>query len=113
MVVAALGLITMRSNILLSMVGAAAIGLAGSAAPNVALADDIWDMMDPTWWLGLDDDDDAWRYWRYGPGRYGRGGPYGWGGPYAWGMYPPYPPPHAHAQQTRRTAKQPAPRLPE
>ena len=49
-------------------------------------------MMNPSEWF--DDDDDRYRYGRYGPyggwgGPYGYGGPYGWGGgPYGWGGGP-------------------------
>jgi len=40
--------------------------------------DDIWDLMDPSWWADefFDDDDDDWRYYRHHPYN-----PY-WGGPY-------------------------------
>ena len=42
--------------------------------------DDIWDLMDPSWWADeiFDNNDDDWRYYR----RY-RYNPY-WGGPYGW-----------------------------
>jgi len=43
--------------------------------------DDIWDLMDPSWWadeiFDNDDDDDDWWYYRHHPYS-----PY-WGGPYA------------------------------
>lgn len=43
--------------------------------------DDIWDLMNPSWWadeiFDNDDDDDWWHYRRY------RYNPY-WGGPYRW-----------------------------
>jgi hypothetical protein len=62
-------------------------GMAAKVPPAVA-ADDIWDLMNPAWWFGLtDDDDDDWRYWAYGPGRYygyGHGYP-GWRWPHGWG----------------------------
>jgi hypothetical protein len=44
--------------------------------------DDIWDLMDPSWWANeiFDDDDDDWLYYRYHAYN-----PY-WGGPY--GQHP-------------------------
>lgn len=90
---------------------------------QLAQADnDIWDMMNPAWWMGLDDDDDDWRYWRYGPGRYARGWPYGWGGPYGYGWggpYGGYPGYYGHARhgawnQSDNTQREPpAPKIPE
>ncbi len=75
----------------LALIMGLGVGVQGVHADN-----DIWDMMNPAWWMGLDDDDDDWEYWYYGPGRYARGGPgpYGWGGYpygpgyYGWGGYP-------------------------
>ena len=77
----------MRGKRLLLLTAGLTLGL-GSATPStVALADDIWDMMNPAWWMGLDDDDDDWYYRRYRYGRYGWDGPRG---PYGWGGYPGY-----------------------
>lgn len=64
---------------------AAATFFWGAAPTQTAQAgDDIWDLMDPTWWMDemFDDDDDDWRRYRH---RYAN--PY-WGVPYGW-----YPPP--------------------
>jgi hypothetical protein len=85
---------------------------------GAAQADDMWDMMNPAWWMGLDDDDDDddWKYWYYGPGRYAWGGPYGnrgYGGyaaPYpGYGYGQGYP---MKQQQSKKKAA-PAPRIPE
>ena len=65
---------------------AAAAFFGGAVLTQTAQAgDDIWDLMDPSWWYDeiFDDDDDKW--WRY---RHHRYNPY-WGSPYGW-----YPPPH-------------------
>lgn len=70
----------------------AAAALIASTAPTrtIQAGDDIWDMMDPSWWadefFDNDDDEDWWRYQRrlYNPywgGPY-MGGPYGWQRPY-------------------------------
>ena len=42
--------------------------------------DDIWDLMDPSWWADevFDDNDDDWRYYRHH-----HYSPY-WGSPYSW-----------------------------
>jgi hypothetical protein len=62
----------------------AAAAFFGVAVPTqtAQAGDDMWDMMDPSWWYDefFDDDNDKW--WR----RY-RYNPY-WGAPYGW-----YPPP--------------------
>jgi hypothetical protein len=64
---------------------AAAACFWGSVATQTAQArdyydddDDIWDLMDPSWWADemFDDDDDDWWYYRYHPYS-----PY-WGSPY-------------------------------
>ena len=59
---------------------AAAAFFGGSVPTQTAQAgDDIWDLMDPSWWADEvfdDDDDDDW--WYYQHHRYS---PY-WGGPY-------------------------------
>jgi len=90
---------------------ALAMGLAVGTS-SVQADDDMWDMMNPAWWMGLDDDDDDdWKYWVYGPGRYyrhGYGGPYGYGGygypGYGYG-YRGYP----QAQTKKKAAPAPAP----
>lgn len=74
----------------------AAAALSGGALPTqTSLAgDDIWDMMNPSWWYDemFDDDDDKWwRRYRYHPYN-----PY-WGGPYG-GYPPPYEPYVIHIQ---------------
>ena len=95
------------------LAAALAFGLGSAALTNAAQADDFWDMMDPGWWFG--DDDDDWEYRAYGPGRYYAGGPYAWGGPYGWGGYPGhYGYPSATAPRAR-SAQQPVrpPKLPE
>ena len=107
----------------------AVMGLGSATFPQGAVADsdDFWDMMNPAYWMGLDDDDDDWKYWAYGPGSYGGWGgpygwgrPYGWGGPYGWGApyggwgapgYQGYP--RVGASQVSATQAAPAPRLPE
>lgn len=66
----------------------AAAAFLGGTAPTqtVRAGDDIWDLMDPSWWYDEmfdDDDDDDWR--RYRNPLYN---PY-WGGPYYW-RPPPY-----------------------
>ena len=58
----------MQKTLVVSVAAALAFGLGSSTITNVAQADDFWDMMDPEWWFG--DDDDDWKYWYYGPGRY-------------------------------------------
>ncbi len=80
----------MLNKTLLSIAAAALLG--GVVETRVAYAgDDIWDLMNPGWWMDqIDDDDDDWRYRRYGPGPYGFGSPYGWGYPAGYG-YPPPP----------------------
>lgn len=100
----ALGKRVMLKKTVISMAVAAFLG--GAVETQVAYADDdIWDLMNPAWWVDqMDDDDDDWRYWRHGPGPYGYGSPYGWG-------YPPgyaYPPPPQPAKK-----KQPELPLPE
>ncbi len=97
-------------------VGALALAM-GFGVQGVQADNDMWDMMNPAWWMGLDDDDD-WEYWYYGPGRYtwGGAGPYGWGGgPYGpghfgWGGYPG---PHMLGQQRKKKKPAPAPRIPD
>ncbi len=87
---------------------AAAALLGATALTQTARADndDIWDMMDPSWWadeiFDNDDDDDWWRYQRY------RYSPY-WGGPYGWQR-----PPVIVIQQPPQTEQQnPGTRPPE
>jgi len=95
----------MLRNTTVSLAAAAFFG--GVLQTQVATADDdIWDLMNPGWWIDQmdDDDDDYWRYRRYGAG------PYAYGGPYGWGYPPPY---YAQSMQTAKKKKQPAPRLPE
>ena len=94
---------------ILSVLAAAVIGAAGTMASSPTPADDVWDMMNPAWWMGFDDDDDDWKYWAYGPGAYA------WGGPYGWGGYPGYygAPPHALAYQPGLSQQEPPPKLPE
>ncbi len=95
----------------LALVMGLGFGVQGVQADN-----DMWDMMNPAWWMGLDDDDDDWEYWYYGPGRYAGGGPYGWGGgPYGpghfgWGGYPG---PYMLGQQRKKKQPAPAPRIPD
>ncbi len=62
---------------------AAATFLGGVVETRAAYAeDDIFDLMNPGWWIDqMDDDDDNWRYRRHGPGPYGFGSSYGWGYP--------------------------------
>jgi hypothetical protein len=62
---------------------AAAAFIGGAVPTQIAQADDdIWDLMNPSWWADEifddddDDDDDDWRY-----SRYHAYSPY-WGGPY-------------------------------
>jgi len=63
---------------------AAAAFFGGAVPTQTAQAeDDIWDLMDPSWWADeiFDNNDDDWWYYRrhhYSP--YG-GGPYGWSRP--------------------------------
>jgi hypothetical protein len=72
----------MQKTIPVASAVALVMGLAAGTS-NVQAGDDFWDMMNPAWWMGLDDDDDDdWKYWVYGPGRYYR---HGYGGP--WGGY--------------------------
>jgi hypothetical protein len=62
---------------------AAAAFFWGTVPTQTAQArDDIWDLMDPSWWADkiFDDDHDDWWYYRYH-----RYSPY-WGGPY--GQHP-------------------------
>jgi len=101
----------MRGKRLLLLSAGIALGL-GSATPStVAWADDFWDMMNPAWWMGLDDDDDDWHYRRHRYGRYGWDAPWG---PYGWGGYP------GHfgrtiviAQRADKPRPEPEPKLPE
>ena len=62
---------------------AAAACFGGAVPIQTAQADDMWDLMDPSWWYDemFDYDDDKSRY--YWHRRYS---PY-WGGPYGW--HPP------------------------
>lgn len=60
----------------------AAAAFFGGAVPTqtAQAGDDIWDLMDPSWWADeiFDDNDDDWRYYRrhyYSPY---------WGSPYNW-----------------------------
>ena len=78
----------MQKKTLVAGTVALAMGLGAGASSVQADRDDIWDMMNPAWWMGLDDDDDDWKYWVYGPGRYYRHG-YG-GGPWGGYGYPGY-----------------------
>ena len=78
-------------------VAVAALLSAGLEAQVAQADDDIWDLMNPAWWIDqMDDDDDDWRYRRHAPGPYGYG-PYGWGYPPGF-AYPP-PPPAAKKKQ--------------
>lgn len=95
----------MLKKTVLSMAVAAILG--GVVETRIVQADDdMWDLMNPAWWIDKmdDDDDDDWRYWRHGYGPYGYGGPYGWG----------YPPPYAFQQpQKPSQKKQPEQPIPE
>ncbi len=97
-----------KQKLVLSAV-ALAVGLGVGTSGVQADSDDFWDMMNPAWWMGLDDDDDDdWKYWVYGPGRYyrhGYGGP--WGG-YGYG-YPGYGYPQAQTQKKAAPAPAPVP----
>lgn len=98
--------------------GSLTVALGLSMGSNAVQADEIWDMMNPAWWMGLDDDDDDdWKYWVYGPGRYAwGGGPYGYGAPYhgygpgyhGWGRHP-----GAFHGQPAKKKKVAPPRVPE
>ena len=67
---------------------AAATLASGTVIPfNLAQAG-MFDMMNPSRWMGDDDDDYRYRYGRYGYPGYGYGGPYGHGGPYGYGGGP-------------------------
>jgi hypothetical protein len=60
---------------------AAAAFFGGAVPTQTAQArDDIWDLMDPSWWADeiFDNNDDDWRYYRRN-----HYSPY-WGGPYGW-----------------------------
>jgi len=98
----------MHRKTVVSLAAALAFGLGGTMLVGAAQADNFWDMMDPEWCFG-DDDDDDWRYRAYGPGRYYSRAPYGWGG------YPGYyGVPHGVASQPGSTQKKvPPPKLPE
>jgi len=77
----------LRRKRIIPVMVAAILGLGGQAAPDVAQAGGIFNMMNPSRWFGNDRDD----YYRgRGGGPYGwGGGPYGWGGgPYGWGGGP-------------------------
>lgn len=59
---------------------------------TVQARDDIWDLMNPAWWVDQFDDDDDWDAWHHGPDPYVYGGPYGWGyAPYSGYPFPPQP----------------------
>lgn len=98
-----IGIPVMVKKTLISMVVATFLG--GAVESRIAVADDMWDLMNPGWWIDQmdDDDDDDWRYWRYGPGPYGYGSPYGWG----------YPPGYAFPPQQPVKKKQPELPIPE
>jgi hypothetical protein len=58
---------------------AAAAFFWGTVPTQTAQArDDMWDLMDPSWWADkiFDDDDDDWLYYRHPPFRTYWGGPY-------------------------------------
>ena len=68
--------------------------------------DDIWDLMDPSWWANeIFDDDDHYDDWRYS--RYPHYSPY-WGGPY--GQHPRV---IVMVQPPETEAQNPETRLPE
>ena len=100
----------------LNVAGAVALALGLAVGTSSVQADDFWDMMNPAWWMGLDDDDDDdWKYWVYGPGsyyRYGYGGPHGYGGPYGYG-YRGYGHPGYVQQKSKKKAAPPPPPVPE
>jgi len=91
-------------------------GVVGSTVENLAVADEIWDLMNPAWWMGLDDDD-GWHHRHHRWGRYAWDGPWGpnWGGGpwgvYGWGYPLGLGPPLVASQQADDTP--PEPRLPE
>ena len=85
--------------------------LFGAMQSRVAMADNIWDMMNPANWFD-DDDDDYWDdwYYDYGPGPYAYG-PYGYGPyGYGWGAPPPY---FAVGQEQSEEDQPPPPHIPE
>ena len=107
----------MKRNIIIS---AAALGLVGMAAANVAQAFNFGNMMNPSRWFDSDHDRyyDRGYYGGYGPYGYG-GGPYGWGGPYGgWGGYGPYGygggyPSTIVVSPSSEGSKSPPPKMPE
>ena len=90
----------------------AAVAFFGGAVPTQTAQawddhdDDIWDLMDPSWWADEifddDDDDDDWWYYRHHPYS-----PY-WGGPYV-----QHPQVIVIQQQPETTEQNPEIRLPE
>ena len=63
----------------------AAAAFFGGAVPTqtAQAGDDIWDLMDPSWWADemFDNNDDDWRYYRRHHYSSYRGGPNGWNPP--------------------------------
>lgn len=63
----------------------AAAAFFGGAVPTqtAQAGDDIWDLMDPSWWADemFDNNDDDWRYYRRHHYNHYWGGPYGRSGP--------------------------------
>jgi hypothetical protein len=92
------------------VVFAAAAFIGGALPTQTAQArdndDDIWDLMDPSWWADeiFDDDDDDDDWWYYQQYRYS---PY-WGGPYS-----QYPRVIVILPQPETTDQNPETRLPE
>ena len=78
----------MHRKTVVSLAVVLVFGLGSAALTNVGQAGSFWDMMDPG--RCFSDDDDAWGYRGYGPGRYYAGGPYGWGSPRGWDGYRGY-----------------------
>ena len=76
----------LRTQLLFTTAGVA-LGLASAMSPTVVQAGNFMNMMNPAKWMGIDRDDDDWRYRRYRYDRYGWGGPWR---PYGWGGYPGY-----------------------
>jgi len=77
----------MRAKQLLLATAGLALGLSSAIPSSVAQAGNIFNMMNPARWMGLDDDDDDWYHRRYRYDRYRWGGPWG---PYGWGGHPGY-----------------------
>ena len=105
----------MNRKPVVSVVVALVFGLGSAVLNNVTQAGSFWDVMSPERCFG--DDDDAWEYRGYSPGRHYAAGPYGWSGPYGWGGagYPGYYgyPYAAVPRTTTAQRKAPPPKLPE